>query len=82
MPMKEEEELQRVIARGEDTSNARRALEKAVTPVLPSYRSRQDLLDRIVPERAVILTCGNSSMMDDIRFVADTNKIRFEKEDW
>jgi hypothetical protein len=32
--------------------------------------------------RTVILTCGNPSLMANIKYFADSNQIRFEKEDW
>jgi len=28
------------------------------------------------------LACGNPSLMADIKYIADSNQIRFEKEDW
>ena len=37
---------------------------------------------RCVPAESVILTCGNPSSMADIKHIADTNRIRYEKEDW
>jgi hypothetical protein len=30
----------------------------------------------------VVLTCGNPYLMADIKFIAETNGMRFEKEDW
>lgn len=82
MPLKEEEELASASARGEDTTRAKAALARAVKPVLPSHLSRTDLLKRIDPSRSVLLTCGNPSSMEDIKHVADTHGIPFEKEDW
>ena len=58
------------------------ALEKAVRPVLPRHVSRETLLARCAPAETVILTCGNPLAMADIKHVADTNHIRYEKEDW
>jgi ferredoxin-NADP reductase len=55
---------------------------KDLTPVLPAHLSRRALLERLEPSRSVILTCGNPSSMEDIKYVADTQRIRFEKEDW
>ena len=82
MPLKEEEELAAVLARGEDVSQARAALERTVAPALPGHISRSELLKRLDPARAVILTCGNPSGMEDTKHVADSYHIRFEKEDW
>jgi ferredoxin-NADP reductase len=82
MPLKEEEELQAVQARGEDPARARSALERTVAPALPNHVSRSELQKRLEPSRTVILTCGNPPGMADIGHVAKTHQIRFEKEDW
>jgi ferredoxin-NADP reductase len=82
MPLKEEEELQAVLASGGDASEARAALERTVKPALPTHISRSDLLKRFDPPRSVLLTCGNPGSMDDIKHAADAHHIRFEKEDW
>ena len=82
MPLKEEEELEAAVARGEDASRAKAALARTVAPVLPSHLSRADLVKRIDPSRSVLLTCGNPSSMEDIKFVADSHGIPFAKEDW
>jgi ferredoxin-NADP reductase len=81
MPLKEEQELQEMTARGEDISRARAALEKATKPKLKGI-TRNELQQRFDPTRTVILTCGNPYSMSDIKYVAEANKIRFEKEDW
>jgi ferredoxin-NADP reductase len=82
MPLKEEQELNEVLARGEDPSRARAALQKTTTPALPRHISRSELQQRLDPTRTVILTCGNPSLMEDIKHIADAHRIRFEKEDW
>lgn len=82
MPLKEEQDLQEAAARGEDAAKARAALEKTVRPVLPEHLSRQALQQRINPADTVIMTCGNPLSMADIKYVADANRIQFEKEDW
>ena len=82
MPLKEEQELNEVLARGEDPSRARAALQKTTAPALPKHSSRSQLQQRLDPARTVILTCGNPSLMEDIKYIADTRRIRFEKEDW
>jgi ferredoxin-NADP reductase len=82
MPLKEEEEVEAATARGEDPSRARAALARAVLPALPRHISRTDLMKRLDPSRSVLLTCGNPSSMEDIKHVADTHRIPFEKEDW
>jgi NAD(P)H-flavin reductase len=56
--------------------------EKDVAPVLPRHVSREELLKRLDASRTVLLTCGNPSSMEDIKYVADTHHIPFEKEDW
>jgi ferredoxin-NADP reductase len=82
MPMKEEEDLDALLARGGDASHARAALARAVAPVLPRSVSPHELARRCDPSRLVVLTCGNLSLMEDIKHVADARHIRFEKEDW
>jgi len=82
MPSKEEQALQEAIRKGEDTSTSKAALEKSVEPALPGHVSRKTLRDRFNPATTVILTCGNPLAMADIQFIARTNQIRFEKEDW
>jgi ferredoxin-NADP reductase len=82
LPMKEEQDLQEALARGGESTRARAALESAVAPALPRYVSREELRLRLDPARTVILTCGNPSLMADIKYIADTSGIHFEKEDW
>lgn len=82
MPLMEEQEIQDALARGADTSVAKAALERTVEPALPRHLSKSELRKRLDPARTVVLTCGNSSLMADIRYVADTCRMRFEKEDW
>jgi ferredoxin-NADP reductase len=82
MPLKEEEEVEAAIAKGEDASRAKAALARTVAPAVPAHLSRGDLVKRIDPSRSVLLTCGNPSSMEDIKYVADTHHIPFEKEDW
>jgi hypothetical protein len=53
-----------------------------VAPALPSHLSRGELLKRLDPPHSVLLTCGNPSSMEDIKYVADAHHIPFEKEDW
>ena len=82
MPLKEEEALQAALANGEDMSRAKAALESAVKPRLPQHVSRKELQDRFDPSTTVLLTCGNPMLMEDVKYAADKNGIRFEKEDW
>ena len=82
MPLKEEEELQKVQTEGGNVGMAKANLERTVRPVLPHHLSPQKLQERLDPSRTVILTCGNPQVMADIKHTADANKIRFEKEDW
>jgi ferredoxin-NADP reductase len=53
-----------------------------VGPVLPRHVAFDDVRQRLEAGRTVILTCGNPSLMADIKYIADSNQIRFEKEDW
>lgn len=82
MPLKEEQELNEVLARGEDPSRARATLQKTTAPALPKHLSRAELQQRLNPTRTVILTCGNPFLMEDIKYIAEAHRIRFEKEDW
>jgi len=82
MPLKEQDDLTAVLESGGDVPRARAALGAAVGPALPDHVSKGELQKRIDPARTVILTCGNPSLMTDIKHIADTRQIRFEKEDW
>ena len=82
MPLKEDQEIAEAAARGEDTSHARAARQKTVEPALPRHLSRAAVLERLDPKDTVVLTCGNPSLMSDIKYIADTQGARFEKEDW
>ena len=81
MPLKEEQELQEIAARGEDVSRAKATLDKTVKPQLKGI-GKAELQQRFIPSTTVILTCGNPYSMADIKYIADANQIRFEKEDW
>jgi ferredoxin-NADP reductase len=82
MPAKEEEDVEALLASGGDSARAQAALARVVTPALPSHISRSELLTRFGSSRTVLLTCGNPSSMEDIKYVADAHRIPFEKEDW
>lgn len=82
MPLREEEELQEAKSEGLDIGSHRAALEQAVRPALPTRVSKSRLRDRLDAGKSVILTCGNPSSMADIKRIADTRGIRYEKEDW
>jgi ferredoxin-NADP reductase len=82
LPLREEEELRLAEQSDGDVALAQAALARAVKPALPGHVSRQALLDRLSPAETVILTCGNPSSMSDIRLVAETVGMKFEKEDW
>jgi len=82
MPVKEEEDLQRKVSKGEDNSEAKAALNVVIRPVLPATVSIHSVRQRIDAGNTVILACGNAQAMADIKHVAQANQIRFEKEDW
>lgn len=82
MRLKEEQELQEALARGPDASAAKAGLARAVAPALPGSVSRSALQKRLNPAHTVVLTCGNPSLMADIKYIAETCCMRFEKEDW
>jgi ferredoxin-NADP reductase len=82
MPLKEEDDLQRVSAAGADDRAARALLEKTVKPRLPESVTRERLLERMRPGDTVVLSCGNPLSMEDVRRVSEHNRLAFEKEDW
>jgi ferredoxin-NADP reductase len=82
MPLKEEEDLERLAAAGADDKAARALLEKAVKPRLPASVSRERLLERMTAGETVVLSCGNPLSMDDVKRVSEHNRLAFEKEDW
>jgi ferredoxin-NADP reductase len=82
MPLKEEQDLQEVAAKDGDIAKAKGILEKTVKPALPKHLSGESLRQRMDPAHTVVVTCGNPSSMEDIKYAADTAGMRFEKEDW
>jgi ferredoxin-NADP reductase len=82
MPLKEAEDLQQALERGDDPSKYEKMLEQTVRPILPDHLSHELLLERMEPDRTVILTCGNPKGMEDIKRIAAAAGLRFEKEDW
>lgn len=82
MPLKEEEDLESLLAQGLDTERAKVLLERTVRPVLPRHISREELRQRMNPQSTVILTCGNPQLMADIEHIAGSEGIHFEMEEW
>lgn len=82
LPVREEQHLAEILARREDPREARAALETATAPWLPSRVSRGECVKRLDAAHAVIMACGNPTVMADIKYVADMRHIHFEKEDW
>jgi ferredoxin--NADP+ reductase len=82
LPLREEQDLGEAEAEGRDSAPARAALEKVVRPALPGRVSLPVLRQRLDPADTVVLTCGNPSLMADIKLVAEGAGLRFEKEDW
>lgn len=82
MPTKEEEELQRVRARGGDTAHAEAMLARLVRPVLPHHISPDSIRGRVQPGNTIIITCGNPDGMADIRHIAEVQGIHFDMEEW
>ncbi len=82
MPLKEEQDIADTAASGREAGALNAALQKTVKPVLPAKFQRERLLGRFDPKTTVIITCGSPGVMDDIKVIADANRIRFEKEDW
>jgi ferredoxin-NADP reductase len=82
MPLKEEQDLQQIVANGGDVAKAKAVLEKTIKPALPKHLARETLRDRMDPTTSVVITCGNPWSMEDIKYAAETTGMRFEKEDW
>jgi ferredoxin-NADP reductase len=82
LPLKEEQDVEEIAAKGGDTSRAKAALEKTVKPALPKKFSRGSLRERFDPSSTVVITCGNPWSMEDIKYAAEKRGMRFEKEDW
>ena len=82
MPLKEEQDLQQIVANGGDVAKAKAVVERTVKPALPKHVTRETLRDRMDPTNSIVITCGNPWSMDDLKYVAETTGMRFEKEDW
>lgn len=82
LPLKEEQDLEEIAAKGGDVSKAKSALERTIKPTLPKHFSCDALQGRMKPEETVVITCGNSWSMEDIKYAAEARGMRFEKEDW
>ncbi|HEX2387127.1 MAG TPA: hypothetical protein VHL99_11215 [Candidatus Binatia bacterium] len=82
LPLKEEEDVEEIAAKGGDTSKAKAALEKTVKPALPKKFTRESLRERFDASSTVVITCGNPWSMEDIKYAAEKHGMRFEKEDW
>jgi ferredoxin-NADP reductase len=82
LPIKEQQDLDELAAKGGDTAKAKAALEKTVKPTLPKKFSLEALRSRFDPSSTVVITCGNPWSMEDIKYAADARGMKFEKEDW
>lgn len=82
LPIKEQQDLDEIAAKGGDTAKAKAALEKTIKPTLPKKFSLDRLRDRFDPASTVVITCGNPWSMEDIKYAAEKRGMRFEKEDW
>jgi ferredoxin-NADP reductase len=82
MPLKEEADLQLAQTNQGDVAAAEAVLKKTTRPELPKAFTLDTIHTRLTSRQTVLLTCGNPNSMADIRVAADTNQIRFEKEDW
>jgi ferredoxin-NADP reductase len=82
LPIKEQQDLDEIAAKGGDTAKAKAVLEKTVKPALPKKFSREALRSRFDPASTVVITCGNPWSMEDIKYAAEARGMKFEKEDW
>ena len=55
MPLKEEQDLQEIAAKGGDVAKAKAVLEKTVKPALPKHLTREALRDRMDPRPVLLL---------------------------
>ncbi len=82
MRLKEEQDLREAATDGRDNTKLKAALDKTVRPVLPAQYPLKGLEARLDPTSTVIVTCGNPWSMEDIKYAAESNHMRYEKEDW
>jgi ferredoxin-NADP reductase len=82
MATKEEEAVREAQLRGEQTAELQAAVRAATRPVLPAHLDGTLLKERMTPADTVIFVCGNPLLMADIEFIARTNSIRCEREEW
>lgn len=82
LPIKEQQDLDEIAAKGGDTAKAKAALDKTVKPSLPKKFSREALRSRFDPASTVVITCGNPWSMEDIKYATEARGMKFEKEDW
>jgi len=82
LPLREEQDLEEAQKAGGDVAKAKAVLAKTVKPVPPAHHPRQELQKRTEPSKTVVITCGNPWSMEDIKYVAETRRMKFEKEDW
>lgn len=82
MQLKEEADLEIARKEGADVAAAQKVLDRTTRPELPHQFLREEIHRRFTSGNGVMLTCGNPNSMADIKVVADSNQIRFEKEDW
>ena len=82
MPLKEEQDVIDAEAQKGDVAKAKAALERTIKPILPESIKSEEFQRSLNPSNAVVMTCGNVYLMEDIKTIAEANGIRFEKEDW
>ncbi len=82
LPLKEEQDIQEIEAKGGDPTKAKAALEKTIRPALPNKFTLEALAPRMESSKTVVITCGNPWSMEDIKYAAEKRGMRFEKEDW
>ena len=77
---KEEQDLQKIAAKGGDVAKAKALLEKTVKPALPKHLSRDALRDRMDPANTVVITCGNDGAVlvtDGVRLRSGVYPVEF-----
>jgi ferredoxin-NADP reductase len=82
LPLKEADDLRLAKEGGGDVRRSEEALLRALPPEMPSRHDRRTLRERMTPGATVMMTCGNPTLMADIRHVAGLAGVAFEQEEW
>lgn len=82
LPTREEEVTAEVRESGGDVKAAQLGAAKAVPPRLASSLDPAVLKSRMPEGDTTVLTCGNASLMEDIKRICEKASFQFEMEEW